>query len=133
MIRLCSDPLEKERIKYANLAAISLQMLNSDYLVRNGDTAIEEKFDSKAFVDASLAEAQSKQDMDYSPRFSEADVERKIVRYLSFTSIFLSLATFCYTGATITGSPLKYFVAAGGVLFSVMGLLSVIIVEILGR
>lgn len=125
--------LEKERIRYANLAAISLQMLNSDYIKRDGDMAKDESFDSKLYVEASMAEAQSKQDMDYQPHFKEADVERKIVRYLSLTSIFLSLATFCFTGATITRTSFKYFAAAGGVFFSVMGIISVIVVEALGR
>jgi pSer/pThr/pTyr-binding forkhead associated (FHA) protein len=127
-----ADSLETERLRYANLALAAFGFLNLDY-VRRADKPEETIFEKDRFVETNIAEAASREDLDYQAHYREADREAQIARRLTLAAIPLSLSIFFYTAATIARRRLKYvWVTAGGLLF-ILGGLAAALIEINSR
>jgi hypothetical protein len=122
--------LQKDRLAYANLASIALQSVNPDYL-RRAEAPIKETFDTDRFLDAGLAEAASRKDLDETPHFQKADQERRKARLLTLATIILSSSVFFYTGASISKSSPKYLLAAMGLTLFSMATLAAVLAEFL--
>jgi pSer/pThr/pTyr-binding forkhead associated (FHA) protein len=127
-----ADSLENERLRYANLALAAFGFLNLDY-VQRADKPEQNIFEKDRFVETNIAEAASRDDLDYEAHYREADRESQIARRLTLTAIPLSLSIFFYTAATIARNRLKYvWVTAGGLMF-ILGGLAAALIEINSR
>jgi hypothetical protein len=120
--------LDEDRLRNANMALAALDVVNLDYVARS-DEPTEQAFQEERFVETSIAEAASQEDLDYDSHFSESERESLIARRLTVAAVLLSLSIFCYTGATISVSRLKYVLATIGVLMFCLGGLAAALIE----
>jgi predicted component of type VI protein secretion system len=127
-----ADSLEDERLRYANLALAAFGFLNLDY-VHRADKPEQNVFQKDRFVETNIAEAASREDLDYGAHYREADHESQVARRLTLTAVPLGLSIFFYTAATIARSRLKYVWATAGGLMFILGGLAAALIEINSR
>ena len=122
--------LERERLSYARLAATDLQAMTAfDYWQRAERLIIDERFDAQGFTQAALAEAASRQELDATPYFEQANRERARVGWLALAAVVLSGSIFFYTGAEVARGGLKVVSAAAGLALFVLASLAAGMIE----
>lgn len=127
-----TSSLEGERLFHANMALAALDLVDQDYLHR-AESAAEQSFERTRFTETNLAEATTLEDLDYEAHFRESDRASLIAQRLTLTAVLLSLSIFFYTGATLSESRRKYFLAAMGVVTFSLGTLVAALIELAER
>jgi hypothetical protein len=102
-------------LTYRRMASVNYGLVDPDYVVP-GSSLAAESFDAQRYYDALYASYTRRLNLDPTANFAAADRERTIARNLTLVGILLAASVFCYTGAEVSRSALKYGLAAGGVL-----------------
>lgn len=121
--------LERERLSYARLAATDLHAVTAFDYWQRAARPIDERFDAQGFTQAALAEAASRQELDATPYFEQANRERARIGWLALAAVVLSGSIFFYTGAEVSRGGLKIVLAAAGLALFVLASLAANIVE----